>query len=196
MQNRCKLLLQYLLNFVNNVGGNCLLIKYSWWILTICWEIAVVWHVIAIHLLTPFDDSFSIFRDVGKERQRENVSRYKEKCRKDFMRNYLKLFVFKTNLKQRRLISDGSRYKGECQLSWLPPWSSQREFYPLMSIHITIKRLRSYCLLSTKIFEVRFDHRHWNVFTAKLEYPINFLQLGLIKWALLKSNTTTYLGWT
>ena len=67
----------------------------------------MVWHVIAIHLLTPFDDSFSIFRDVGKERQRENVSRCKEIYRKDFMRNYLKLFVFKTNLKQRRLISDG-----------------------------------------------------------------------------------------
>ena len=67
----------------------------------------MVWHVIAIQLLIPFDDGFSIFRDVGKERQRENVARCKEKYRKDLMRNSLKLFVFKTNLKLRRLISDG-----------------------------------------------------------------------------------------
>ena len=67
----------------------------------------MVWHVIAIQLLIPLDDSFSIFRDVDKERQRENVSRCKEKYRKDFMRNSLKLFVFKTNLKLRRLESDG-----------------------------------------------------------------------------------------
>ena len=107
IQNRCRLLLQYLLNFANNVAGNCILIKYSWWILTVCWEIAVVWHVIAIQLLITFDDGFSIFRDVGKERQRENVSRCKEKYRKDLMRNSLKLSVFKTNLELRRLISDG-----------------------------------------------------------------------------------------
>ena len=56
----------------------------------------MVWHVIAIQLLIPLDDGFSIFRDVDKERQRENVSRCKEKYRKDFMRNSLKLFVFKT----------------------------------------------------------------------------------------------------
>ena len=67
----------------------------------------MVWHVIAIQLLIPLDDGFSIFRDVDKERQRENVSRCKEKYRKDFMRNALKLFVLKTNLKLRRLVSDG-----------------------------------------------------------------------------------------
>ena len=67
----------------------------------------MVWHVIAIHLLIPFDDGFSMFRDVDKERQRENVSRCKEKYRKVLMRNSLKLSVFKTNLKLRRLISDG-----------------------------------------------------------------------------------------
>ena len=67
----------------------------------------MVWHVIAIQLLIPLDDGFSMFCDVGKERQRENVSRCKEKYRKGLMRNSLKLSVFKTNLKLRRLISDG-----------------------------------------------------------------------------------------
>ena len=51
----------------------------------------MVWHVIAIQLLITFDDGFSIFRDVGKERQRENVSRCKEKYRKDLMRNSFKI---------------------------------------------------------------------------------------------------------
>ena len=35
----------------------------------------MVWHVIAIQLLIPFDDGFSIFRDVDKEKMSLAVRR-------------------------------------------------------------------------------------------------------------------------
>ena len=48
--------------------------------------------------------SFVTLKKRDKEKMSLAVRKYIEK---DFMRNSLKLFVFKTNLKLRRLISDG-----------------------------------------------------------------------------------------